>query len=107
MIRPKLHDCDSAAGEILLISKIFVRHQKHFEARCLGDIKQISIAQSAPTHFLRRAYLMAIQCPADLNRHTLVEQHPHAASSCSMRVCPWRNAAAAWSRFTDGKVSRK
>jgi hypothetical protein len=37
---------------------------------------------------LRGGNVVADQCVANLNRHALVEQNLHAASSNSIRCCP-------------------
>ena len=84
MIGPKFQDRHSATLEILLIAEVFVSQDEEIESGTLRGGNQVSVREAAPAHLLRGGDFVAEECVTHLHGHTFVEQHPHAASWCSM-----------------------
>ena len=88
MIGPEFEDGELAALQILLITEILVCNDEKLEAVLLRPLKKFAVADAAPALLLSGGNVVADQCVANLNRHALVEQNLHAASSNSIRCCP-------------------
>jgi hypothetical protein len=77
-----------AAFQVLLIAKILVRDDEQIETGLFGALQQFAVTDAAPAHCLRGSNVVADQCVTNLNRHALVEQNLHAASSNSIFCWP-------------------
>ena len=107
VVRPEFENRNAPGREVLLTAEVLVRHNEQDESGLFRGVEQLAVAEAPPPHALGRGDFVVGQRVADLERDALVEEDPHQASSLSIRCQPWRTTAAACSRVTVGKVSRK
>ncbi len=85
MICPEFEDRDLSVFQVLLMLEILVGDDQQLKPIGFGAIQQVTIADPAPAHFDGARYFMTAKGISNLNRNRLVEQNPHATTSCSIR----------------------
>jgi hypothetical protein len=99
----KNEDGELLPGEILLAFKVLIAGDKRCKPS-FDDLKQSTVLQLSPAHFLRGVDLGAGEKMAQRTWNAGIQLHSHAGCSAAWRA--YSKTATACSRVTSGKQSR-